>query len=214
MTGIHCCLDQDPLKRHWTLLVISQNTCWHKTILGNKQWRAIDSITHCEKRLPLKLRSFWEEVISHLSIWIELEISAEVANSRHLKAYNFCDTILSQLRWPFESNFSQVCYFVHMLRYTKWEDWSLTITNSVQCLWSYPYYPDWNNILLSQSGPLLSQIRMVLVCPHRVTSCYASCSFEKSNPERQLNPVQIFPFKTRSDCECVDLHERTLMCFP
>ena len=30
--------------------------------------------------------------------------------------------------------FSQVCYFYDMLRYTKWEDWSLTVTNSVQCL--------------------------------------------------------------------------------
>ena len=29
-----------------------------------------------------------------------------------------------------ELKFSQVCYFMHMLRYTKWEDWSLTITNN------------------------------------------------------------------------------------
>ena len=41
-------------------------------------------------------------------------------------------SFISQLRWPIELNFSQVCYFVHnMLRNTKWEDWSLTITNSV-----------------------------------------------------------------------------------
>ena len=33
--------------------------------------------------------------------------------------------IISQLRRPFELKFSQVCYFMHMLRYTKWEDWSL-----------------------------------------------------------------------------------------
>ena len=41
--------------------------------------------------------------------------------------------IISQLRWPFELTFSQVCYFV-MLRSTKWEDWPLTITISVHCL--------------------------------------------------------------------------------
>ena len=45
----------------------------------------------------------------------------------------FCN-IFFQLRWPVEEKFSQVCYFMHMLRYTKWEYWSLTITNSVQGL--------------------------------------------------------------------------------
>ena len=39
--------------------------------------------------------------------------------------------IISQLWRPIELKFSQVCYFMHMLRYSKWEDWSLTITNSV-----------------------------------------------------------------------------------
>ena len=40
--------------------------------------------------------------------------------------------ILLQLRWPIESKFSQVCYFMHMLGYTKWEYWSLRITKCVQ----------------------------------------------------------------------------------
>ena len=39
-------------------LVFSQNNCWHKNLLSNEQWRAIDRIKHCEKhcekRLPLK----------------------------------------------------------------------------------------------------------------------------------------------------------------
>ena len=26
----------------------------HKNLLGNGQWRAVDSIKHCEKQLPLK----------------------------------------------------------------------------------------------------------------------------------------------------------------
>ena len=44
-----------------------------------------------------------------------------------------CDTevftfiIISQLWPPIELKFSQVYYFMHMLRYTRWEDWSLTI---------------------------------------------------------------------------------------
>ena len=47
-------VNNDPSKRHWTLLVVTQNKCWHKNLLGNEQWRAVDSIKHCEKRLPLK----------------------------------------------------------------------------------------------------------------------------------------------------------------
>ena len=46
----------------------------------------------------------------------------------------FSVIIISQLRRPIEFQFSQVCYFMQKLRYTKWEDWSLTINNSVQCL--------------------------------------------------------------------------------
>ena len=55
-----------------------------------------------------------------------------------VKAHNLCDKsvsssiILLQLRWPFESKFSQVCYFMHMLR-----DWSLTATKGVQCFQSH-----------------------------------------------------------------------------
>ena len=41
-------------KRDLTLLPITQNTSASQTKLGNEQWRAADSITHFEKRLPLK----------------------------------------------------------------------------------------------------------------------------------------------------------------
>ena len=33
---------------------INQNNCWHKNYIGNEQWRAVDSIKHSEKQLPLK----------------------------------------------------------------------------------------------------------------------------------------------------------------
>ena len=36
----------------------TQNNCWRQNLLGNKQWRV--GIKHCEKRLPLKQRSFRE----------------------------------------------------------------------------------------------------------------------------------------------------------
>ena len=29
-----------------------------KKLLGDEQWRAVDSIKHCEKQLPLKYQSF------------------------------------------------------------------------------------------------------------------------------------------------------------
>ena len=43
-------------KWQWTLLGITQNYYWHKNLLGNgnEYGGAVDSIKHCEKRLPVK----------------------------------------------------------------------------------------------------------------------------------------------------------------
>ena len=69
---------------------------------------------HCEEYF------FKKEVISHENIWIEFDTSAEVSNSRHMKANNLWDNgvfssiILSQRRRPkIELKFLQVCYFMH-----------------------------------------------------------------------------------------------------
>ena len=43
--------------RQWTLLVIAQNNCLPENLLCNKQWRAVDSITNCEKF------SLWSNVV-------------------------------------------------------------------------------------------------------------------------------------------------------
>ena len=44
--------------------------------------------------------------------------------------------IILQLRWPIQLKFSLVSCFMHIIKIQQdWEDWSLTITNSVQCLW-------------------------------------------------------------------------------
>ena len=53
----------------------------------------------------------------------------------------FSFIIFSQLRRPIEPKFSQVCYLMHMLRYTNWEDWSLTILPKVSSTFE-------NNMLL------------------------------------------------------------------
>ena len=58
---------------------------------------------------------------------------------KHLKAHSFVwqgvfsFIIISQPRRPIiELKFLQVCHFTRILRYTKWKDWSLTITNNEQ----------------------------------------------------------------------------------
>ena len=65
------------------------------------------------------------------------ELDFEVSKSKHTTSCDkgvFSLIVISQLRPSIELKFSQVCYFVPVLRYTMWEDWSLTITNNVQCL--------------------------------------------------------------------------------
>ena len=42
------------LKAPDTIIVTTQINCQHKNLLGNEQWRAVASIKHCEKQLPLK----------------------------------------------------------------------------------------------------------------------------------------------------------------
>ena len=73
----------------------------------SQQWRAVDSIKHCDKQLSLPLWInvvFDKELFSHhKDISIEFETSVEVSSSRHLKAHNLCNKgvfssiILSQL---------------------------------------------------------------------------------------------------------------------
>ena len=53
--------------------------------------------------------------------------------------------IFLQLWWPIEFKFSQVCYCMHMLGYTKWEYWSLTITKGVHVfkIWIIGHILNW-----------------------------------------------------------------------
>ena len=84
---------------------------------------------------------FEKEVIFHEFDFETSNLEFEVSKSSIWKHTTSCDKgvfsfiIVSQLRRPIELNISQVGYFMYiMLRYTKCEDWSLTITNSVHCL--------------------------------------------------------------------------------
>ena len=45
--------------------------------------------------------------------------------------------IFSRLRWPIEPKFSQVCYFIYKLWYTKCGPCTILFTESVQWLWVY-----------------------------------------------------------------------------
>ena len=51
--------DKYGLYRHWTLLVITQN------LLGNEQWRAVDSIKHCFSHSNNEIRQL-KPFIKHL----------------------------------------------------------------------------------------------------------------------------------------------------
>ena len=102
-------------------IVITQNNFQHKNLLGNKQWRAVDSIKHCEDRLPLKQRSFRER-----SIW------------KHTTSCDkgvFSSIIISQLQRPWSPNLHR---FVILCIY--WDTLSentgiLAITKGVPCLY-------------------------------------------------------------------------------
>ena len=97
--------------------------------------------------------SLWSNVVFEKEVTFdELDfetsyLDLEVLKSSIWKHTTLCDKgvfsfiIMSQLRQPIDLKFSQVCYFIHMLRYIEWEDWSLTITNSVQCLQTGPQLP-------------------------------------------------------------------------
>ena len=80
-------------------------------------------------RNKLKWCSFWERSNFPRIRFRDLKFRVWGLEIKHQKAQTSCDKgvfsfiIISQLLRPIELKFSQVCYFMHMLRYT----------NSVQC---------------------------------------------------------------------------------
>ena len=90
-----------------------ESCCWYTTL-----W---------ETALSEVMDFFEKELISHST----KDLRSEAWSTR--KHTNLCNKgifphcILLQPRWPIESKFSQICYSMHMLGYTKWEYWSWTI---------------------------------------------------------------------------------------
>ena len=96
-----------------------------------------------EKRLPLKKRSFREKKSNFSTKNVDFETSEldfEVPKSSIWKHTTSCDKgvfssiIISQFQRPIELNFSQVCYFVHMLKYTKWDAFFILQLPKVSCV--------------------------------------------------------------------------------
>ena len=48
-------------------MVITQSNFKHKNLLGNMRRRAVGSVKHCEKRLPLKQGSFSERGLKKIT---------------------------------------------------------------------------------------------------------------------------------------------------
>ena len=127
--------------RYWEVLKIIVSI---KNLLGNDQWRAVESIKHSEKRLPLELRSFWERSnvslkylnwIPHLSWGLEF---------KHLKTHNFVvfsSIVLSQLQRPIELGIWTGLFLI------------CWVTQSEKtCLWQLPvsFSPDHHEALFSR----------------------------------------------------------------
>ncbi len=113
-----------------------------KTYLVTKHCRAVDSFKHC----ILKATAFWRNVFLEkeaiftqtVCIWKRLQEWSQKASGMKPFSGIWKHTILCKkgvvfftflvLRWPIEP---KLCYFMHMLGYTKWRYWSLIITRSV-----------------------------------------------------------------------------------
>ena len=73
-------------------MVITQNNCCHRKLLGNEQWGAVDVIKHCEKRLPLKLPGFWERSNFSLKYFNWFQDLSWGLEFKHLLKHTTCAT--------------------------------------------------------------------------------------------------------------------------
>ena len=110
-------------------MVITQNNCYHKNLLGNEQWRAADSIKHCEKWLPHVV--FEKAVISHtnnkiLQTWSFFYASNPKAHKFVQQGCLFSCNLAYQLG-PKCHRFVILCV---MVGYIKWNYRSLTMVSS------------------------------------------------------------------------------------
>ena len=91
-------------------LIITQ---LHKNWLGIKQWRAVDSIKHCEKWIPTKvICSFWERVNFSLT-FLSLRKKSDLTPFSGI----WMDTIVQQR-----------CFFFHVFPATLLTNWDHIFT--------------------------------------------------------------------------------------
>ena len=102
-----------------------------KAALWNEQWRVMES-SFLNTKFLRKRYFFQRKSKIHQTRSLPF-FSSESTQILYNKPFFFLLLYYSlALRWPIESKFAQVCYFMQMLEYTNKEDWSLT---------SYPTCP-------------------------------------------------------------------------
>ena len=109
----------DRIVRQWTILVITQNNCEHKNLLGNNQWRAVVSM--------------WS-IVRNKFYFETSELDFGVPKSSIWNHSTSCDNSVFSFHYyqrPIEFKFSLVCHFVHMLRSEKTGLWQLPKVSSV-----------------------------------------------------------------------------------
>ena len=117
---------------------------------------------------------FEKEVVFHEFDFETTDLEFEVSKSSIWKHTTSCDKgvfsfiVISQLWQPIELKCSQVFYFMHMYKYIKSKDWSLTITNSVQCCKNCKHHRVWHTCLVNSTTWFLVVFKMR---QFRVTIC-------------------------------------------
>ena len=110
-----------------------------------KYWKYPNDITEgngerlVSKYYSMKCFTFWENIIT-ISI-LDSENYGFIVNTCHVTAKRGetrvgFPVIFSRPWWPIEPKFSQVCYFIYKLWYTKCGPWTLLFTESVQWLYA------------------------------------------------------------------------------
>ena len=124
---------------YYSLLFIIINI---KPYLVMSNGRAVDSTKHCEKRLPLKWRSFGKELIFHEFDFKTSDLDLDVLKSSIWKHKTLCDKgifsfiIILQLWQPIELKFSQA----NVILSIRWDTivirlvFGNIITKNAQCL--------------------------------------------------------------------------------
>ena len=156
---------QSDTVHYWEVLKIIVSI---KTFLVNEQWRVVDSIKHCETRLPLKWCSFSEKHDFHSKQDFRREAFYNASESTQLCvtwvfflgsfSRNFDDQVFTDLLFDAYVGIHQVrtLYFVNLLYTYISRIWNFTF-NDFGWFWKEPFV--WNQRFFSETYCYLSYIR-------------------------------------------------------